>query len=180
MLTVIVPGVDSFDEATEKFITTAEVTLELEHSLVSLSKWESLWEKPFLGKAAKSTEETFSYIEMMSLTPNIPSELFSRLPEEVLVQINKYLNAKMTATWFYDDPNKKSNSEILTAEVLYSWMIQFNIPLECDKWHLSRLLTLIRVRSEQMAPPKKMAPQEILARNRRLNEQRRAELKTAG
>lgn len=180
MLTVIVPGVDSFDEATEMFISSPEVTLELEHSLVSLSKWESLWEKPFLGRTAKTDEETLSYIEMMCRTPDVPPDVFHRLPQSVIQQINTYLNAKMTATWFYDDPNKKSNNEVITAEVLYSWMVQFGIPIDCDTWHLSRLLTLIRVRGEQMSPPKKMTQREILARNRRLNEQRRQQYQTAG
>lgn len=180
MLTVIVPGVDSFDEATEMFISSQEVTLELEHSLASLSKWESLWEKPFLGQSAKTDEETLSYIEQMCVTPNVPPDVFHRLPESVLRQINEYLNAKMTATWFYDDPNKAPSKEVLTAEVLYSWMVQFGIPIECDRWHLSRLLTLIRVRGEQSQPPKKMTQREILARNRRLNEQRKAQLRTSG
>lgn len=180
MLTVIVPGVESYDEAAERFVSSPEVTLELEHSLVSLSKWESLWEKPFLSMTAKTNEETLSYIELMCVTPNVPPEVFHRLPDDVLQQINRYLNAKMTATWFYDDPSKKSNREVLTAEVLYSWMVQFGIPIECDKWHLSRLLTLVRVRGEQMSPPKKMSSREILARNRRLNEERKAALNTTG
>jgi hypothetical protein len=179
MLTIVVPGVEMFDEKTQEFITVGDVTLELEHSLVSLSKWESIHEKPFLGKE-KSTEETMSYIKCMVLTPNVPEETFEKLTDKNLTDIQEYLDAKMTATWFSDTPGAPQSRDIITAELIYYWMITFQIPLECQHWHLNRLFTLIRVCNIKQSKPKKMSRAEIAARNRELNEQRRAQLGTKG
>jgi len=181
VLTITVPGIQLWDEILEEFTNAEGFTLELEHSLVSLSKWESFYEKPFLGTEAKTNEETMSYVKFMIQTPDFPPEVFARLSEENLSEINKYIDAKMTATWFTDTtPTSKANPEVITAELIYYWMITFNIPIEFQHWHLNRLFTLIKICNVKNAPPKKMSRSEILAKNRSLNEQRKAQLGTNG
>ena len=179
MLTITVPGVELFDEVSKEFKTTTDFVLNIEHSLVSLSKWESKYEKPFLGREQKTNAEVIGYIQCMTLTPDVPSEVYRRLSSENLEAVNTYINAKMTATWFAEDKSKISR-EVITAEVIYYWIISANVPLECETWHLNRLFTLIRVISEKNAPKKKMSMNEIAARNHAINEQRRAQLGTRG
>ena len=180
MLTIIVPGVEMFDEQTQEFITEGDVTLDLEHSLVSLSKWESIHEKPFLGKDEKTTNEVLDYIKCMTLTPEIPEEVFHKLSEGNIKEINNYIEAKMTATWFNDPPGAPASRDVITAELIYYWMVTFQIPFECETWHLNRLFTLIRVCNIKQAKPKKMSRSEIARRNRELNAQRRQQLGTTG
>lgn len=180
MLTIVVLGAEAFDETGQEFVTQGDVTLELEHSLVSLSKWESKYEKPFLGKDDKSTEEVFEYIKFMTLTPNIPEEVFLKLSETNIEEINSYIDAKMTATWFSEAPGAPKSRDVITAELIYYWMITFEIPFECENWHLNRLFTLIRVCNIKQAKPQKMSRSEIAARNRELNAQRRKQLGTKG
>lgn len=179
MLIITVPGVELFDEVSKEFKTTTDFVLDIEHSLVSLSKWESKYEKPFLGREQKTNAEVIGYIQCMTLTPDVPSEVYRRLSSENLEAVNTYINAKMTATWFAEDKSKISR-EVITAEVIYYWIISANVPLECETWHLNRLFTLIRVISEKNAPKKKMSMNEIAARNHSINEQRRAQLGTRG
>lgn len=180
MLTIIVPGVEMFDEETQEFVTKGDVTLELEHSLVSLSKWESKHEKPFLGKDEKTVEEVSDYIRCMFLTPEVPEEVFLRLSESNIKAVNDYLDARMSATWFNDPPGAPGSRDVITSELIYYWMVTFQIPFECEMWHLNRLFTLIRVCNVKQAKPKKMSRTEIAARNRELNIQRRKQLGTAG
>ena len=181
MLTIIVEGAELYDEENQEFKKeTEDVVLELEHSLAALSKWESKWEKPFLGDDKKTTEETLSYIECMTLTPNIPPEIYPKLTNKNLLEINAYIDRKMTATWFSEEPNAKKNSEKITAELVYYWMSQLNIPFECENWNLNRLFTLIKIANIKQSKPKRMSRNEILQRNRQLNEQRRAKLGTTG
>jgi len=177
MLELIVSLGDGFNEETSEFVSTDVVTLKLEHSLVSLSKWEAKWEKPFLGTGDKTEEHTTDYVRMMILGESPAQEVFARISEQNYVDINNYINAKMSATWFSDSEKKTQTQEIITAELIYYWMIALGIPFECQDWHLNRLLTLIKVCNLKNAPEKQLSPQELAAQNRALNAQRRAELK---
>jgi hypothetical protein len=180
MLTIVVPGVEMFDEETQEFTTKDDVTLHLEHSLVSLSKWESKHEKPFLGKGEKTTDEIIDYIRCMVLDPDVPDEIFSKFSEQNFLDVNSYIEAKMSATWFSETPGEPKSRDVITAELIYYWMVVFQIPFECENWHLNRLFTLIRICNIKQSKPKKMSRAEIAARNRELNAQRRAQLGTSG
>lgn len=181
MLSIIVPGREFYDEESELFVTVGETQLELEHSLVSLSKWESRWEKPFIGNAEKTTEQVTSYIQFMCLTPDVPPEVFDRVSNENLQEINDYLNSKMTATWFSaDETATKGPQEVITSEVVYYWMITMNVPMECQHWHLERLFTLLKVIQLKSAPPKKRNRADVAAQRRALNQKRQQEFGTKG
>jgi len=180
MLTVTVPLTDeSFDDSTQEFVAGETFQLQLEHSLVSLSKWESKFETPFLGQGEKTFEETMWYIEAMAVTPDVPPEVFRSFTQENLDEIKSYIDAKMTATWFKAEPTRRQ-TEIITAEIIYYWMISLNIPFECQHWHLNRLMTLVQVINQKNAPQKKMSPRDVAARNRQLNKERQAKLNTTG
>lgn len=179
MLKLAVVVDESFDEATRQFIEHT-VDLELEHSLASLSKWESEFEKPFLSSADKTTEEVLSYVRTMCVTPNVPSEIFLKLSQENVDVINAYVNAKMTATWFAENTTQRPGREVITAELVYYWMTALQVPFVCETWHLNRLLTLIRVCNVKNAPQKKMSKREALQQQRSVNAQRRAQQGTSG
>ena len=180
MLRITIPSVELWDEKNEIFIHTTEQTLSLEHSLVSLSKWESKWCKPFLGKERKTQEETIDYIRCMTLTQNVDPKAYLFLTDENIRQVNEYIEAPMTATWFAEDKNGKPNREQITSELIYYWMIALNIPFECQKWHLNRLLTLVRVCNIKNQPPKKMSKKEVMSRNAALNAARKQQMNTKG
>ena len=154
MLTVTIPAREMFDEKTGTFFTTKKQTLQLEHSLVSISKWESKWHKAFLNKEPKTFAQTIDYIKCMTITQNVDPLVYNRLTRSNFDEIHKYIEAPMTATTFYENLQKGRSKEIVTAELIYYWMIALNIPFECQKWHLNRLLTLIRVCEVKNNPPK--------------------------
>lgn len=168
-----------FNEKTGEFFNTKEQTLQLEHSLVSLSKWEAKWNKAFLTKEQKTPEQVLDYIRCMTITQNVDPNIYNALTDENIEAINKYIEAPMTATSFYDKGLKKNN-ETVTSELIYYWMIALNVPMECQRWHLNRLLTLIRVCNIKNTPPKKMNKRELMSRNAALNAARRSKLNTRG
>jgi len=180
VLVLNVPATEMFDDSKNEFVSGDAIKLRLEHSLVSVSKWESEYERAFLDNQAKTTEETLSYIRMMCLDDETPPEVFHRLPGECLDAVNKYINATMTATTFKELPSARGPREIITAEIIYYWMITHNIPFECQHWHLNRLLTLVKVCNRKNAPQQKMSKKDMLAQRRDLNAQRRAKLGTRG
>lgn len=180
MLVITVPGIEMFDEELQEFTTHGDVVLELEHSLVSLSKWEEKYEKPFLSAQEKTAEEIFVYVQCMCLTPDVPPEVFFKLSEGNTKDINAYIDSKRSATWFSEAPGAPSSREVITSELIYYWMTVFQIPFTCETWHLNRLFTLIRICNIKQAKPKKMSRSEIAARNRELNEQRKRQLGTKG
>lgn len=175
-----VGGVESYDEENEIFLINGGITIELEHSLVSVSKWESIYEKSFLSEKNKSHEEVLHYVELMILTPNLPKDVVKTFSEEDFKQINAYIESKQTATWFSDSRRTAPSREKVTAELIYFWMIAHEIPFECQYWHLNKLLTLIRVCNIKKNTQKKLSPKEAAARNRELNRQRRQEYGTRG
>ena len=178
MLNIVVPDQEFFNEETQEFFTLKGQTLQLEHSLVSLSKWESKWNKPFLSKNEKTSKETIDYIRCMTITQNVKPYIYDMLTNENILDINKYIDSPMTATTF--NVQNTPSREIVTSEIIYYWMISLNIPLECQKRHLNRLLTLIRVCNLKNAPSKKMSKKEIMSRNAALNAARRKKLNTKG
>ena len=180
MLQITIPAVEQWDDSVQEFVYSKPQTLQLEHSLISLSKWESKWHKPFLSKTEKTTEETIDYIRCMTLTQNVKPEVYSNLSVENILQVNEYIENPMTATTFIEDRDGKKSREIVTAELIYYWMISLNIPVEFEKWHLNRLLTLIRVCNIKNKPPKKSSRREIMSRNAALNAARKRQLNTNG
>lgn len=180
MLTITIPAIELYDEAKNVFITLNPITLTLEHSLVSLSKWESKWLKPLLSKENKpTTEEALDYVRCMTLTQNVDPNVYKMIPDDVMDQVTAYIDAPMTATTFPKGKNGPSR-EIITSEIIYYWMVTFNIPFECQKWHLNRLLTFINVCNIKQQPAKKMSPKDLAARNRDLNTSRRNALNSPG
>ena len=179
MLEIALPTQELFDEETETFSIVA-VTLQLEHSLVSMSKWESKFSKPFLSKEEKTTEEILDYIRMMIISPDTKYDVINFLTSENIRTINDYINSKQTATTIYKTDTGKPSRETITSELIYYWMVALTIPFECQYWHLNRLLTLIEVCNVKNQPPKKVAKGDQARRIRELNEQRRKQLGTAG
>lgn len=181
MLQIIVPlGPEEWDEEKEEFIMPKTQTLRLEHSLVSISKWESKWHRAFLSKKAMTDEETLDYIKCMTLTQNVNPEVYEHITSENVERVREYIEAPMTATVFSDDKNAKRDREVVTSELIYYWMIALQIPFECRKWHLNRLLTLIKVCNIKNNPPKKRSKRDIMSRNTALNAARRKQLNSRG
>ena len=180
MLELRVDGTEYFDEGTQKFVVSGGRVIQLEHSLVSMSKWEATFERPFLGKEEKSPEEVFTYVKCMLLDPKTPEELLHKLDENHFKELNEYIDAKMSATWFAEQPGAPKTREVITAELIYYWMTVFNIPWEAQHWHLNRLFTLIRVCNIKAAKPSKMGRAEASRRQQELNRQRRAQMGTKG
>ena len=180
MLKITIPDREFYDEETNQFFTVKGQTLCLEHSLVSLSKWESKWCKPFITKEKKTVRETIDYIKCMTLTQNVNPEIYQLIGDDIIDQVNEYIDAPMTATTFSRKEKRSSSREQITSELIYYWMVALNIPFKCEKWHLNRLLTLIRVCEIKNEPPKKMSNKELMSRNAAINESRRKKWNTKG
>ena len=180
MLILTIPANELWDEAKQEFIYVNETVLSLEHSLISISKWESHWQKPFLSKKEKTYEETIDYIRCMTLTQNVSARVYRGLTRANFEAIDKYISAPMTATWFREDALTKRNSEQITSELIYYWMVTLGIPFSCEKWHLNRLLTLIRICNVKNQPVKKHSKRETMSQNAALNAARRAQTRSKG
>lgn len=180
MLLLEIPEREFFEEETNRFFVYKKETLQLEHSLVSLSKWEATWCKPFLSQTPKTKEETIDYIKCMTITQNVRPEAYENLPQEVFDIVDNYINKPMTATWFNEPKNSPKSREVITNELIYYWMIALTIPIDCQKWHLNRLLTLIRVCNIKNQPPKKQGKKEMLSQRAALNQARRSQHHTKG
>lgn len=178
MLKITVPAAELFD-GVGSFINTKEQTLQLEHSLVSLSKWEAKWHKPYLSKKPMSLEETIDYIRCMTLTQNVDPNVYRAITPAILKTVTEYIDAPMTATTF-SNRKRGGGRKIVTSEVLYYWMISYGIPFECQKWHLNRLLTLINVCNAEGSPPQKLSRAEVAAQYKALNDARRKQWNTRG
>lgn len=180
MLTITIPAKEFWDETKQEFVYVDETILSLEHSLISISKWESRWQKPFLSKDKKTQEETVDYIRCMTLTRNLNSAVYNGLTQENYKAIDEYISSPMSATWFREDSASKRSSEQITSELIYYWMVALGIPFECEKWHLNRLLTLIRICNIKNQPTKKHSKREIMNQNAALNAARRAQIRSKG
>lgn len=181
MLTITIPKNEFFIPSTNSFVYIDETKLTLEHSLVSISKWEAKWHKPFITKKPKTLEETKDYVRCMTITQNVNPDVYLGINKEILKQVEDYMDNAMTATWFNDKENPVINQkEQITSELIYYWMISQNIPFECEKWHLNRLLTLIKVCGVKNTPPKKLSKKDVMSRNRALNAARKAKLNSRG
>ena len=181
-ITIHIPAKDLFNEETQRFINVKETKLVMEHSLLSISKWEAKYKKPFLvERALDTTEKILYYFECMTISPqNADPNIYLCLTQENLNEIMAYINDPMTATWFSEDKNKKKklNKEIMTSEVIYWEMIALEIPIEFQKWHINRLMTLIRVCNAKNNP-EKMSKKDLAAENAAINAQRLAKMKKA-
>lgn len=180
MLMITVPKTELFDEATSEFLYTKEQTLQLEHSLVSLHKWEARHHKPFLSREPRTADESVDYIRCMTITQNVDPNVYIAINKEIIDRVNDYIDDSMTATTFPQEQRKSATRDVITAEIIYYWMIQYRIPFECRKWHLNQLLTLIRVCEAKSQAPKKMPRDEMLAWRRAQNAKRRKQWNTKG
>lgn len=180
MLDILTNDVRAFDEANSIFIDVKGRGITLEHSLVSISKWESKWHKPFLAKTEKTPAELTDYFRCMTIEKNVDPYLYSFLTNDQIKEIMDYIDNPMTATSFRDEKKSRSNSEIITSELIYYWMVAYNIPFQCEKWHLNRLLTLIRICNIKNEDPKKMSKSEVMRNNHALNQMRRAQHRSKG
>lgn len=180
MLRLKIAPTEMWDERKQEFVQTGERELMLEHSLVSIAKWESKWQKPFLDQKPKTGDEMLDYVRCMTITQNVSPETYSRLTTGNMAEIEQYISRPMTATTFSAEQHGNRNGEKTTAELIYYWMVTLSIPFECEKWHLNRLLALIRVCNLKNQPARKKSQRAILQENRALNAARRQRLRTRG
>lgn len=180
MLNITVPATELYDEQNNEFIITKEQPLQLEHSLVSLSKWEAKWHKAFLTKVEKTEEEMRDYIRCMTITQNVNPDVYRCLSADNIQRIRDYIDDPMTATYISDDKTSKGGRETVTSELIYYWMISLNIPVEFQKWHLNRLITLIKVCNVKNSPHKKRSKKDIASQYASLNAARRKQFNTKG
>lgn len=182
MLRVTIPATTLFNNKTGKFIEVPETTLELEHSLISVSKWEAKWHVRFLSPSTKLTQEQcIDYIKCMTITRNVNPNVYLAIDNKIIDKVVAYIKDPMTATEFKANQGGGSNhGEEVSSELIYYWMTAYNIPWEAEKWHLNRLMTLIRLAGIKNKPGKKMSKSDILKQNKALNASRRARMHSKG
>ena len=180
MLSLKIDDVQFYDERTEKFVKIKGQTLQLEHSLVSISKWEAKYKKPFLNREKKTVEETLDYIKFMTITQNVNPLLYTALNSEHIQKVNAYIDDPMTATTISKQEGKGGSTRVITSEEIYYQMTAYQVPWEAQRWHFNRLLMLLRVCDEKNKPKKKMRKGDIARRNRSLNAARRAKSGSRG
>lgn len=180
MLRIIIEGDETYNEETNTFETIGDVVLDLEHSLISLSKWESKYQKPFLSSEEKAPEEIFGYLKAMIVTPDVDPDILYRCSQKNINIIQEYIDSSQSATTFGSMPERRGPGEVITSELIYYWIVSFQIPFDCQYWHLNRLFSLIRICNIKNSTGKKMSRNDLAARNRDLNAKRRAELGSTG
>lgn len=180
MLRLTIPEEELFDEGTQEFISLDSIELELEHSLLSLSKWESFFEKSFLGTDDKTNEEIMYYVWCMVLDDRIDQSILNRLTRKNLIEINEYISSKQSATTFGEMPSRPGRNEIITSELIYYWMVAFTVPFECESWHLNRLFSLIKICNIKNSKQQPQSKKDVAKRYQELNAQRKANLGTTG
>lgn len=182
MLELVIQGDEGFNEATGEFEYTKNVSLQMEHSLISIAKWEAKHHKAYLSrKRDKTYEEMIDYFRCMTINKNVDPSVYYRISKEQMVEIEHYINDPMTATYMpQDDDSPGGVSDTITAELIYYWMISYNIPPDYRRWHINQLMALINVCSRKNSPPKKRSTEAIQRRNARLNAERRARLNSKG
>lgn len=183
MLEITIPEAHLFDDNTQEFIDIKSTKLKLEHSLLSVKKWESRWHRPFLDDKEKSLPEILDYISCMSLDRNVDPVVYKGLTNELIERVVEYIKNPMTATTFSNNNligAQTHRRETVTAEIIYYWMVSLRIPVEFEKWHLNQLLTLIKVINIKSGGEKKMSKREAAEQRRALNAQRRAKYRTKG
>lgn len=185
MLTIYLSDLELFDESTNTFSVIKGQVITLEHSLVSISKWEMLWKEPFIGKDDLTSAQIIDYIRCMTITQNVNPLLYTGITQTTVDKVKQYMDDPMTATWFRDDKTKTRSTRKITSELVYYWMIESGIPMECQKWHFNRLMTLIQVCNEERKAAdsnnrKKMNPRDLARSRSALNAQRKAQLHSRG
>lgn len=181
MLRIIIESAELYDEEENLFTKVEDdVVIDLEHSLLSVSKWESIYNKPFLSSEQKNSEEILGYIEAMMIDPNLDPDVLKKLSRVNVEQIQNYIDSTQSATTFGEMPERRGPSEVITSELIYYWMVAFTIPFECERWHLNRLFALIRICNIKNSKPKKLSRTELARKNAELNAKRRKELGTSG
>lgn len=180
MLKIVIDGTENFNNNTQTFHQLDDIVIELEHSLVSVAKWESIYQKAFLSDNKKTSDEIFEYFKNMIVRCNADLDVLDKCSQENFNKIQEYIDSNQSATTFGSMPERRGPGEIITSELIYYWMIAFNVPFECQFWHLNRLFSLIRICNIKNSKPKKMSRTEIAQRNSELNAKRKAELGTKG
>lgn len=180
MLVIHVPDLKGFDEKKEEFVDVKGQTLQLEHSLISLSKWESKWHKPFLSEDPKTDEESTDYIRCMSIGKNVDDKIFDVLPSPILKEIQDYIMNPMTASTVSKKKKNTINNELITSELIYYWMVALTIPFVCEKWHLNRLIMLIEICNAKNQPKEKRSEKELVEEYRNINEMNKKRFNSEG
>lgn len=174
MLKITVPGGEFYDESRNRFVTVPKTNLQLEHSLVSISKWESIWRRSYFNSPPQTDKERRDYIRCMTMTQNVNPDVYDSISKKQMNQIFAYCESPMTATTVSAKPDPSKKRKIVTSELVYYWMIEYGVPFDpCEKWHINRLMMLLTVCSEKNKPQKKMSKAELAAHHRAVNAARR-------